>query len=329
MCLTTEEKKILDCIPSMIMVTDHQGQILFINKQLCQNFGITTKKIQKQNALDFVCGEQKELVKKKLKQLLKKGQTKEVNRFQIIAPLQEKKIIEINSEKRESEIFHSLKDITESQQKEEKLERVYKSIELINSILRHDLLNNFSVIKSGLRLLCVDIQGLAENNKYIKEIQKKISSSVSLINTMKKFSETIKSHQLEEYSLGRIFENIASSYDNLLFRIEGDSEVYADKTIYSTITNIFNNALRHGQADEIKVIIEKEKRNTVVKIYNNGLPIENEILPKIFQQGKKGKTGNTGIGLYIVQENMLRYNGSVKAENTTKGVCFTLEFQSL
>lgn len=317
-------------LKTKIMITNLKGEIVFVNHYLCEYFHKKYEDIQGMSIFNFVLPGDKEYIMKAFKIFLENGKNK-IEKIKIIV---DGKIhfFEIKSTLDNNQIIHVLRDVTKEEKSKNKVEESYKIIELINSILRHDLLNNFSVIRSALRLMSKEIKNFDPDNKYSEAIEDNVQKGISLINGMKKFSELVKEHQLQEYSLDKILNNIADTHNDILFKIRGNAKVYADETINSTFNNIIGNAIRHGQADEINFDIEQKikEKKVIVKIFNNGLPIEKDLLPKIFRQGEKGKeTGNTGIGLYIVKQNMLRYGGNVKIENLKYGVLCTLEFQSL
>jgi signal transduction histidine kinase len=90
------------------------------------------------------------------------------------------------------------------------------------------------------------------------------------------------------------------------------------------------NAIRHGKASEIDIKIKEEEDFILVEIENNGTKLKEGIAEKIFEKGfKDEKTGNSGLGLTLVRENIEKNQGKIWAENTEKGVKFIIKFPLL
>ena len=59
-------------------------------------------------------------------------------------------------------------------------------------------------------------------------------------------------------------------------------------------------------------------------IVNNGPPIDNEVVAKLFELGAKGKSGGAGSGLYLVSRTLSNYGGEIELSCSDASVtCFT------
>ena len=110
--------------------------------------------------------------------------------------------------------------------------------------------------------------------------------------------------------------------------------VFADKQrIYQVISNLVKNALKFIPLNngKIEIILEKilesnEKEFVSVKIRDNGIGIDSQILPRLFQKfTTKSESGGTGLGLYISKNIVEAHDGKIGVENNLddKGVTFS------
>ncbi len=207
---------------------------------------------------------------------------------------------------------------------EKVLEAHKNHLELINQILRHDLLNNLTVIKSGFRLFKEN-----QNIEIFDESYEYIEKSVTLINRMKQLENFIGTRKdLLPINLNKHLNEIISKYKKIDFQINGSSHILADEAIESVFDNIIRNAVVHGRTERIIIDIHKMGRKCEVRIADEGKGIPDNIQGKIFNKDFQfGKMGHTGIGLYIVKSAMDRYGGSISVKNNEpKGAVFILEF---
>ncbi len=222
-------------------------------------------------------------------------------------------------------------DITERKQAEEELqkaseevEKLNESLKIINSILRHDLLNDLTVIQGYLEL-----QSINKNEDTIEEVFKITNKSVDLITRMGELEYLVFSNEpLRPYNLRQTIEEIVKTYStsNVEFNVEGNSTILADHALTSIINNLIQNALIHADTERIVIKIIEQKEFCELRVTDYGVGIPDIIKSEIFKPGfKYGKTGNTGLGLYIVKKVIERYGGAIWVENNTpRGTTFVL-----
>ena len=221
-------------------------------------------------------------------------------------------IIELKLNKKIEEIKTKLFDITVS-----------------NGLLRHALLNDFNVITSALRL-CKRKNRIGN---MLVEIKERVKIAMDTIDRSREIEKSIFEKNLKRLSVSEVADQIALEHPNINFSIKSTQGIIADEAVYEIFNNLVKNAIRHGKAKNISIKSEyiRGKNKTLVKICNDGEKIEESIINDIFKEGVKGNnTGNTGIGLYVVKETMIRYGGNVSIKNNENGnVSFLLEFQSI
>ena len=111
--------------------------------------------------------------------------------------------------------------------------------------------------------------------------------------------------------------------------------VFADKQrIYQVISNLVKNAFKFIPLNDgkIEIILEKiregnEKEFVSVKIRDNGIGIDSQILPRLFQKfTTKPESGGTGLGLYISKSIVEAHGGNIWTENNSDGKGATFRF---
>lgn len=199
-------------------------------------------------------------------------------------------------------IFH---DITETYTYAEALKNVNRKINFMSSIARHDLLNQIGVFSNWIELLC---ETLPEEYKTDPEMEKYLGK-------LRKGTETIHQQLIftRDYqdigvmspawqSVCRTAKEAAFSFSNagVKFLIsEGDFEVYADPLLKKVFYNLFDNALKHGEAvSEIHVCFYEQRETAVIEIKDNGIGVPAGMKKAIFEKGV-GK--NTGLGLFLLR----------------------------
>ncbi|ERM19727.1 HAMP domain-containing sensor histidine kinase [Brevibacillus laterosporus] len=100
--------------------------------------------------------------------------------------------------------------------------------------------------------------------------------------------------------------------------MKGDGE-----QLYSAFTNIVENQLRYAKTT-ITITAKVVKEQIEIAISNDGPPIEESVMPYLFQRFRKGKTGKHGLGLAIARAVLEAHGGSITAKNISEqqGVMF-------
>ncbi|MBN2018135.1 MAG: DUF1638 domain-containing protein [Candidatus Cloacimonetes bacterium] len=218
-------------------------------------------------------------------------------------------------------------DITDRIKAEEALNLNRDRLKTANSILRHDITNDFVVIQSA-----VDIFRDEQDESLLDEIEKRVQMSLDTIAWQREHENFLSEHaELDEYDIRNVIEKVLSKYSYLDSKINGKGAVFADRAIYSVIGNIVSNAVKHGRTNKLDVTISDEDNFCVVRIADSGIGIPDEIKSHIFHKGfHYGPAGHTGIGLYIVQKTMDEYGGEVYVEdNKPKGTVIILKMRKV
>ena len=218
-------------------------------------------------------------------------------------------------------------DITEEEKSRRRIEDLNKSLRLIIHILGHDVLNDFHAIRLALEVIKQE-----KDEKALEIAFNNIDTSVRLIKKMRELENLISSgEELKPIQVRAVIADTLKTYghESVVFEIEGDCKVLADAAFNSVIDNLIQNAIIHGKTDKINFKLEAQKEFCEIRIADNGIGIPNEIKLHLFTEGfKYGKTGRSGLGLYIVKSVVERYGGEVYVEdNIPKGTVFILRLK--
>jgi len=218
-------------------------------------------------------------------------------------------------QKKEGEIIGfqgSSRDITQRKLDEQKLKAQKEHIELINSILRHDISNDLSVINSALNLY-----DKSAKDELKEEIHKRIDHSSSLIRRMKNLEVFLSQRSdLLPISIKDVVKEMKKVFSSTQITLEGNASVLADNKLFSVFKNIIQNSIIHGNSKVIHITVTKDTHNSTIIISDDGNGIPENAKKKLFEKGYKyGETGHTGLGLYIVKRSIEEYGGSILVED--------------
>jgi len=218
---------------------------------------------------------------------------------------------------------HLMTDINEKYVNEQKIIELNQTLRLLNKILRHDILNNLTVISMSLEIL--KTQDLDLKQKALMSIQK----SVELIDKMRDLESAVSSGgRLNIYDLRPIMHELTVNYP-VKFDIEGDCKVMADEALVSVFANLVSNAINHGKTEKIDIKIDEDENFCNIKVIDYGIGIPDEIVNHVFEEGYSyGENKGLGLGLYIVKKTIDRYGGKIFLEKTIpKGATFILKLK--
>ena len=120
-------------------------------------------------------------------------------------------------------------------------------------------------------------------------------------------------------------ENISFKSDEQTIIVEIDKP-----QIVRIITNLIKNSVQACQNvsnPEIKVRIKKRKDTVEIKVKDNGHGIPDEVISNIFEPNFTTKSGGMGLGLGMVKNLVMSYNGKIDFDTKLdKGTTFTINF---
>ncbi len=202
-------------------------------------------------------------------------------------------------------------DITESRRKEEELRLAAKKLNLSGSLLRHDILNQLSVI--------MGYTGMAAEEVKSPRVVRYLNRTMDASKAIKKALEFAKEYQ-EVGTKAPVWKNLKESLDqglvglsltdiSLFTDLEG-IEVYADPMLDRVFHNLVDNACRHGErVRSINISCSRVGENLVLVCEDDGVGVPEDMRDRLFSEGH---------GLQMVRD-ILGMTGIKIEENGKKG----------
>jgi signal transduction histidine kinase len=219
------------------------------------------------------------------------------------------------------------------------------------SVMTHEIMNSIAPISSLADTLQFNLQ-LAieqpkENSLELEDLNAGIKTIKNRSEGLLKFAKTYRSLSkvtnlnLQRVRISELFNNIQllmapsieAKHINIEFKISGPKlELDIDThLIEQVLINLILNAVdacKNSENSEIKVIAtQNSNRDIVIKVYDNGTGIPQDILENIFVPFFTSKATGSGIGLSLCKQIMLLHKGRIIVKSIEgEGTVFSLVF---
>ncbi|HBH22106.1 MAG TPA: hypothetical protein DDY13_01655 [Cytophagales bacterium] len=241
-------------------------------------------------------------------------------------------------------------------EKNKKIESDYNQLEALNdkkdkffSIISHDLKSPIgALIQLGyiLQKTHTDIP-IHEREELIQTISNSAKKTYNLLENLLLWSRTETGKLLPEpmkfdlrvsieETLDLLRHNIAQKKIQVVVDLKDNIKVYADKNMVSTVfRNLISNAIKFVHENGTISISSKmniANHNVMIRICDNGVGIDPEVLPKLFDLDSKYSTKGTqnekgaGLGLKLCNEFITKNKGKIEVESELgNGSTFKIE----
>lgn len=216
----------------------------------------------------------------------------------------------------------------------EKEKEIEKNKDRLIVSVSHDLRTPLTSIIGYIKLIKENYKEKDDISKYIDIIDNKSSRLEELINDLFEYTKlTSCDNKLEKMNISlnefmrQVVEGMmpACNQNDLNILLEAPNEdlnVNVDPAkMVRVFENIISNAIRYSnKKSNINIKILKAENGAVVSIENEGKPIKEEELNKIFDmfyrtdESRNNKTGGSGIGLAIAKSIVELHEGKIWAE---------------
>lgn len=188
-------------------------------------------------------------------------------------------------------------DVTHLKRVEDALKEANRKLNLLNSITRHDVVNQLTVLQGYTQLAMIK-----NSDPIISDFLQKIDMVTVTIGRQIEFSKTYQElgvHAPGWFSLDDIFAKIKPK-DILFSSSCTGAEVFADPMLEKVFANLFANSVMHGErVSRIMVRCEPAGDDLLITVEDNGVGIALDLKKDIF---RKGFGKNTGFGLFLARE---------------------------
>ena len=213
----------------------------------------------------------------------------------------EKSLVTIQRENRPL-LSGTILDISEMRKYREMIELANRRLHLLNSITRHDLLNQLTILKGALDLLSEEP---AQDNAapFIDMIRKATTAMERQITFTKEYQDIGVSEPVWQ-DLSETITRASNLLHNERITIDihvGKVRVLADPLLEKVFYNLIDNSLRYGgePLTTIQVLAREDENGLVIIFEDDGIGITRKDKSRIFD---RGVGQNTGLGLFLVRE---------------------------
>jgi PAS domain S-box-containing protein len=211
--------------------------------------------------------------------------------------------------------------------------------ERLMGIVGHDLRNPLSAIMSWVSLLKLSPVLSARDHTAVDRIGRSVERMRRMIEQLLDFTRARRAGGIaiepSPVDLGAIcravVEELSSAHPGRLhFDAHGELTGNRDgDRIEQVVSNLAANALQHGGEGMVMVQVAADDGAVRLEVHNSGAPIPAAVLPHLFDPYRRGRssapgrTGNLGLGLFIVQQIVQAHGGTIEVTSTaTEGTSF-------
>lgn len=218
-----------------------------------------------------------------------------------------------------------IRDISDRKTTEDELRQAQEKIDLLNRITRHDVLN-LQTAMFGYLHLAEELAGDPDLRRCITSCHHLTRRITDHIRFARDYQD-IGDHTPSWHILAHAVEMLTQEYADQNITTTPSSVpamVRADPLFSKVLSNLIDNAVRHGESVTQITISWKQTQdgNLIIRVKDNGRGIPAELKDRIFEQGY-GK--NTGLGLTLCREILLITGITIQETGTPgEGACFEL-----
>lgn len=180
----------------------------------------------------------------------------------------------------------------------ESLTRINEKLTIMNSITRHDILNQLTVLLGYLEIAAEE-----SNEPGTLESLDKMKLAAQNIREQLEFARDYQDLGVQEPQWFNVRRQVTRlRHDGVTINTTIQKiEVFADPLFERVFYNLLDNAVRHGNnVTKIRVTIRPEEDGTLTIVWeDNGIGVREDAKEKIF---KRGYGSNTGLGLFLCRE---------------------------
>lgn len=323
-----------------ISVLDKDLNFLFIEGQGLRDFGFGTNELIGKNYLEVIQKEMRDIVRQKLQAVFNdipstfemeydtfffrvravplKNNSDETDRILLVES-------NITQQKNaEKEIFNSL-------QKEKELNEMKSKFV---SMASHEFRTPLSTILSSASLInkYIDVNQIEKINRHTSRIQNNVKNLTMILNdflSLEKLENNNIQSEIEPFDIIDCASEVKE--DMQLLKKENQNitlthnltspDIRTDRFIIQNIlTNLLSNAIKYsGNSAEIRIDIEQQNNDVVIKVIDNGIGIsvddQKQLFQRFFRASNSGNVQGTGLGLHIFKRYIDLLGGSLFFES--------------
>lgn len=236
-----------------------------------------------------------------------------------------------------AQLVHVASGAIENARLYDKLRKADRRKDEFLAMLGHELRNPLAPIRSGLELLAM---AQPDKSEIVELLHDQVNHVVRLVDDLLDVSRIAQgriSLRREPVELASIIEQATEAARQLIENRqqtlsislpEAPIQLNADRIrLVQVIGNVLNNAAKYSDVGgAIKLTAEADRRGVHIRVEDNGIGIDPELLPEIFDlftQSSRSidrSQGGLGIGLTLVKQLIELHDGSVEVFSAGRGL---------
>lgn len=229
----------------------------------------------------------------------------------------------------------------------ELLQRLHQAFERERQFISdvtHELKTPLSTLRSSIEVGLTKTRSEIDYKKILNENLVDVENISGTLNNVLDlaWSEAEQNKELtDSFNLSKLAEEVSELCAKLAKKkqIKVDSKIQPEifiagreDKVFRAVLNIIDNAVKYTPSKgQISVLLVKENDKAALSISDNGVGIESEELPKIFNRFYRGsktvKTFGSGLGLSIAEGIIRAHRGEIKVlSQVGKGTSFIITF---
>ncbi|WP_340098787.1 sensor histidine kinase [Salinibaculum salinum] len=232
-------------------------------------------------------------------------------------------------------------DVTKTEQYRRDLEQKNEQLEALNRVVRHDIRNDMNIVLLWSEILEDHVDETGDDA--LGRVRNAAEHTVELTKIAREFVDSLAGDEALELKpidlrtyLKNELEQAKNAYPDAECHAPSEipaGSVQANELLSSVFRNLLNNAVQHNDKETpvITVSTAETGETVTVRVADNGPGIPADRRDEIFGKGEKGlDSEGTGIGLYLVEQLVQQFGGSVWVEhNEPTGAVFVVELQKI
>lgn len=207
------------------------------------------------------------------------------------------------------------------------------TLDYLNSLLRHEVLNGINVVQGHGKLLEERFDESAEESRHVEPIVRRSEDIAGVVSNVRRLVSALEEDReprpirlrpLLEDEVEKVQETNGPAVVEAEYR--DDVVVAGDEMLGRVFGNLLENAIVHndGEPPRVSVTVSADGDRAVVEIADDGPGIDPATREVLFERPEPG-TGDHGFGLYLVQRLCQHYGGELRLTETgPSGTTFTV-----
>jgi PAS domain S-box-containing protein len=222
--------------------------------------------------------------------------------------------VERDSKGRPFHMYGANQDVTDRKKAEVAFERANRKLSLLNSITRHDITNQISILRGNLDLVrgCITDPGISARLQKVDSSSRNILDQIRFTKEYQDMGSTAPQWQMvaDAVRANQLAKDIQITKEAARLSI------YADPMLPKVFNNLIENTIRYsGKPISISIGCEPIGGAMIIIYEDKGSGIPYEEKEKVFE---KGFGRGTGLGLFLSRE-ILAITGITIRETGTEG----------